>query len=188
MRLMDLQGQRSELRASSSASVSADGWRMFPSELSPKFVLDSARHRPGGGGVFLLRLVDCRSVGVPHVPDQLQPDHQRGREYTKLELERFVIVKVLIWSLLFTTFLSLFLSWSGSGLVLVQIKGSWSTKRGKDNYNPYSYGNILTNCCAALCGPLPPRSVPPSVGPNPRRHPGFIVGKGRSRLRSLFRT
>uniref|UniRef100_A0A3Q3E3J6 Palmitoyltransferase n=1 Tax=Labrus bergylta TaxID=56723 RepID=A0A3Q3E3J6_9LABR len=39
------------------------------------------------------------------------------------------------------------------------IKGSWSTKRGKDNYNPYSYGNILTNCCAALCGPLPPRSV-----------------------------
>ncbi|XP_078146182.1 LOW QUALITY PROTEIN: palmitoyltransferase ZDHHC14 [Centroberyx gerrardi] len=38
------------------------------------------------------------------------------------------------------------------------IKGSWSTKRGKDNYNPYSYGNILTNCCAALCGPLPPRS------------------------------
>uniref|UniRef100_A0A667ZCJ9 Palmitoyltransferase n=1 Tax=Myripristis murdjan TaxID=586833 RepID=A0A667ZCJ9_9TELE len=39
------------------------------------------------------------------------------------------------------------------------IKGSWSTKRGKDNYNPYSYGNILTNCCAALCGPLPPRSA-----------------------------
>eukprot|EP00064_Thunnus_orientalis_P021805 superscaffoldBa00006869_g21973 len=39
------------------------------------------------------------------------------------------------------------------------IKGSWSTKRGKDNYNPYSYGNILTNCCAALCGPLPPRSL-----------------------------
>uniref|UniRef100_A0A4W5MA05 Palmitoyltransferase n=1 Tax=Hucho hucho TaxID=62062 RepID=A0A4W5MA05_9TELE len=34
------------------------------------------------------------------------------------------------------------------------IKGSWSTKRAKDNYNPYSYGNILTNCCAALCGIL----------------------------------
>uniref|UniRef100_A0AAY4C1M8 Palmitoyltransferase n=1 Tax=Denticeps clupeoides TaxID=299321 RepID=A0AAY4C1M8_9TELE len=39
------------------------------------------------------------------------------------------------------------------------IKGSWSTKRGKDNYNPYSYGSIITNCCAALCGPLPPRWV-----------------------------
>nr|XP_020444226.1 probable palmitoyltransferase ZDHHC14 [Monopterus albus] len=39
------------------------------------------------------------------------------------------------------------------------IKGSWSTKRGKDIYNPYSYGNILTNCCAALCGPLPPSLI-----------------------------
>ncbi|XP_042177468.1 palmitoyltransferase ZDHHC14 isoform X3 [Oncorhynchus tshawytscha] len=39
------------------------------------------------------------------------------------------------------------------------IKGSWSTKRAKDNYNPYSYGNILTNCCAALCGPLPPSLI-----------------------------
>ncbi|KAM6915077.1 palmitoyltransferase ZDHHC14 [Xenentodon cancila] len=39
------------------------------------------------------------------------------------------------------------------------IKGTWSTKRGKDNYNPYSYGNILTNCCAALCGPLPPSLI-----------------------------
>uniref|UniRef100_A0A1A8FZM3 Palmitoyltransferase n=1 Tax=Nothobranchius korthausae TaxID=1143690 RepID=A0A1A8FZM3_9TELE len=39
------------------------------------------------------------------------------------------------------------------------IKGSWSTKRGKDNFNPYSYGNIVTNCCAALCGPLPPSLI-----------------------------
>ncbi|CDQ81711.1 unnamed protein product [Oncorhynchus mykiss] len=39
------------------------------------------------------------------------------------------------------------------------IKGSWSSKRGKDNYNPYSHGNIFTNCCAALCGPLPPRQA-----------------------------
>ncbi|XP_069053274.1 palmitoyltransferase ZDHHC14 isoform X4 [Lepisosteus oculatus] len=39
------------------------------------------------------------------------------------------------------------------------IKGSWSSKRGKENYNPYSYGNIFTNCCAALCGPLPPSLI-----------------------------
>ncbi|KAM3594416.1 uncharacterized protein V6R79_007537 [Siganus canaliculatus] len=39
------------------------------------------------------------------------------------------------------------------------IKGSWSSKRGKDNYNPYSYGSIFTNCCAALCGPLPPSLI-----------------------------
>ncbi|XP_012679586.1 palmitoyltransferase ZDHHC14 isoform X2 [Clupea harengus] len=39
------------------------------------------------------------------------------------------------------------------------IKGSWSSKRGKDNYNPYSHGNLFTNCCAALCGPLPPSLI-----------------------------
>lgn len=39
------------------------------------------------------------------------------------------------------------------------IKGSWSSKRGKDNSNPYSYGNILTNCCSALCGPVPPSLI-----------------------------
>ncbi|XP_004595507.1 palmitoyltransferase ZDHHC14 isoform X1 [Ochotona princeps] len=39
------------------------------------------------------------------------------------------------------------------------IKGSWSNKRGKDNYNPYSYGNIFTNCCVALCGPISPSLI-----------------------------
>ncbi|XP_030200822.1 palmitoyltransferase ZDHHC14 [Gadus morhua] len=55
------------------------------------------------------------------------------------------------------------------------IKGAWSTKRGKDNYNPYSYGSILTNCCAALCGPLPPslidrRGLIQSDDPQPLSH------------------
>ncbi|MEE6508253.1 hypothetical protein FKM82_019980 [Ascaphus truei] len=39
------------------------------------------------------------------------------------------------------------------------IKGSWSSKRGKENYNPYSYGNIVTNCCTALCGPINPSLI-----------------------------
>ncbi|XP_073528513.1 palmitoyltransferase ZDHHC14 isoform X4 [Phyllobates terribilis] len=39
------------------------------------------------------------------------------------------------------------------------IKGSWSSKRGKENYNPYSYGNIFTNCCTALCGPMNPSLI-----------------------------
>ncbi|XP_069625480.1 palmitoyltransferase ZDHHC14 isoform X2 [Ranitomeya imitator] len=39
------------------------------------------------------------------------------------------------------------------------IKGSWSSKRGKESYNPYSYGNIFTNCCAALCGPMNPSLI-----------------------------
>ncbi|MEQ2242794.1 Palmitoyltransferase zdhhc14 [Ilyodon furcidens] len=39
------------------------------------------------------------------------------------------------------------------------IKGTWSKKEGKDNHNPYSYGSVLTNCCSALCGPLPPSLI-----------------------------
>ncbi|XP_061480219.1 palmitoyltransferase ZDHHC14 isoform X4 [Rhineura floridana] len=39
------------------------------------------------------------------------------------------------------------------------IKGSWSNKRGKENFNPYSYGNIFSNCCSALCGPLSPSLI-----------------------------
>ncbi|NWI80475.1 ZDH14 palmitoyltransferase, partial [Dryoscopus gambensis] len=46
------------------------------------------------------------------------------------------------------------------------IKGSWSNKRGKENYNPYSYGNIFTNCCAALCGPLSPSLFQSPVTPS----------------------
>ncbi|KAJ3606803.1 hypothetical protein NHX12_026322 [Muraenolepis orangiensis] len=55
------------------------------------------------------------------------------------------------------------------------VKGAWSRKRGKDIHNPYSYGSILTNCCAALCGPLPPslidrRGLIQSDDPQPLSH------------------
>ncbi|XP_048116830.1 palmitoyltransferase ZDHHC18a [Alosa alosa] len=40
------------------------------------------------------------------------------------------------------------------------IKGSWSSKRGVEDYkNPYSYNNIFTNCCVVLCGPMPPSLI-----------------------------
>uniref|UniRef100_A0A8C7WMX0 Palmitoyltransferase n=1 Tax=Oryzias sinensis TaxID=183150 RepID=A0A8C7WMX0_9TELE len=40
------------------------------------------------------------------------------------------------------------------------IKGSWSGKRGaEESGNPYSYNNIITNCCVTLCGPLPPSLI-----------------------------
>ncbi|XP_035987344.1 palmitoyltransferase ZDHHC18a isoform X2 [Fundulus heteroclitus] len=40
------------------------------------------------------------------------------------------------------------------------IKGSWSSKRGaEESGNPYSYSNILTNCCVTLCGPMPPSLI-----------------------------
>ncbi|XP_078109443.1 palmitoyltransferase ZDHHC18a isoform X2 [Sander vitreus] len=40
------------------------------------------------------------------------------------------------------------------------IKGSWSSKRcAEDSGNPYSYNSIITNCCATLCGPMPPSLI-----------------------------
>lgn len=63
------------------------------------------------------------------------------------------------------------------------IKGSWSSKRGaEDSGNPYTYDNIFTNCCATLCGPmppslidrrgfLPPENIPPAVAVDMGRPP-----------------
>ncbi|XP_033095948.1 probable palmitoyltransferase ZDHHC14 isoform X1 [Anneissia japonica] len=36
------------------------------------------------------------------------------------------------------------------------IKGTWSTKRQRDNFNPFSHGNAINNCCVVLCGPMRP--------------------------------
>jgi len=39
------------------------------------------------------------------------------------------------------------------------IKGSYSSKRSSNNYNPYSAGNPFSNCALVLCGPLPPSLI-----------------------------
>ncbi|XP_037120615.1 palmitoyltransferase ZDHHC18-like isoform X2 [Syngnathus acus] len=39
------------------------------------------------------------------------------------------------------------------------IKGTWSGKRDTDVTNPYSHRNIFVNCCAVLCGPMPPSLI-----------------------------
>ncbi|XP_051892098.1 palmitoyltransferase ZDHHC18a isoform X2 [Pristis pectinata] len=39
------------------------------------------------------------------------------------------------------------------------IKGSWSSKHSEESSNPYSYNSIVTNCCAVLCGPMPPSLI-----------------------------
>ncbi|XP_050390392.2 palmitoyltransferase ZDHHC18-B isoform X2 [Patella vulgata] len=36
------------------------------------------------------------------------------------------------------------------------IKGSFTAKRGQDNFNPYSKGSIIKNCMTVLCGPTAP--------------------------------
>ena len=42
-------------------------------------------------------------------------------------------------------------------MFIFQIKGSFSAKRGQENFNPFSQGSILRNCLVVLCGPTPPR-------------------------------
>lgn len=39
------------------------------------------------------------------------------------------------------------------------IKGSFSSKRGQDVYNPYSRGSLLSNCASVLCSPEPPSMI-----------------------------
>ncbi|KAL1131403.1 hypothetical protein AAG570_011020 [Ranatra chinensis] len=39
------------------------------------------------------------------------------------------------------------------------IKGSFTSKRGQASFNPYSYGNVCSNCCHVLCGPSPPSLI-----------------------------
>ncbi|XP_011607459.2 palmitoyltransferase ZDHHC18-B isoform X3 [Takifugu rubripes] len=39
------------------------------------------------------------------------------------------------------------------------IKGSWSGKSGEGVANPYSHRSAVLNCCATLCGPMPPSLI-----------------------------
>ncbi|KAL5010783.1 hypothetical protein ScPMuIL_013088 [Solemya velum] len=39
------------------------------------------------------------------------------------------------------------------------IKGSFSSRRGQENFNPYSQGTILKNCMVVLCSPTPPSLI-----------------------------
>eukprot|EP00088_Acartia_fossae_P007529 TRINITY_DN13542_c0_g1_i1.p1 TRINITY_DN13542_c0_g1~~TRINITY_DN13542_c0_g1_i1.p1 ORF type:complete len:555 (+),score=109.76 TRINITY_DN13542_c0_g1_i1:386-2050(+) len=41
------------------------------------------------------------------------------------------------------------------------IKGSYSNKRNSNSFNPYSHGNMFSNCCVVLCGPQPPSLIDP---------------------------
>lgn len=73
-------------------------------------------------------------------------------------------VSTCVWFLVDTVWYSrgsrCLLTHSSQCPFILQIKGSWSSKRAGEEYgNPYSYNSIITNCCATLCGPMPPRSV-----------------------------
>lgn len=60
------------------------------------------------------------------------------------------------------------------------IKGSFSSKKNHDNFNPYSHGSIFKNCLGVLCGPNPPSLLDRTgvVLPDPQVHPSKDVGGG----------
>ncbi|CAG5121999.1 unnamed protein product, partial [Candidula unifasciata] len=39
------------------------------------------------------------------------------------------------------------------------IKGTFTSKRGQDNFNPFSKGSLIKNCVSVLCGPTPPSMI-----------------------------
>ncbi|XP_066990967.1 palmitoyltransferase ZDHHC9 [Anabrus simplex] len=39
------------------------------------------------------------------------------------------------------------------------IKGSFTSKRGQESFNPYSQGGVCSNCFYVLCGPTPPSLI-----------------------------
>lgn len=41
-------------------------------------------------------------------------------------------------------------------MCIKQIKGSFASRTGRPNSNPYSRGNICANYCYVLCSPRPP--------------------------------
>ncbi|CAG9771895.1 unnamed protein product [Ceutorhynchus assimilis] len=73
-----------------------------------------------------------------------------------------VIVAVIcffsVWSILglagFHTYLT-----TSNQTTNEDIKGSFTSKRGQDSFNPYSQGNVCLNCFHILCGPVAPSLI-----------------------------
>lgn len=73
-----------------------------------------------------------------------------------------VIVAVIcffsVWSILglagFHTYLT-----TSNQTTNEDIKGSFTSKRGQDSFNPYSQGNVCLNCFHILCGPFTPSLI-----------------------------
>lgn len=56
------------------------------------------------------------------------------------------------------------------------IKRSFSNKRNSSNFNPFSRGNPVSNCCVVLCGPQPPSLIDARGPVNPQSDPQATYG------------
>ncbi|KAJ8315375.1 hypothetical protein KUTeg_007525 [Tegillarca granosa] len=62
------------------------------------------------------------------------------------------------------------------------IKGTFSAKRGQENFNPFSQGSILKNCLVVLCGPTPPSLIDRRglvIPDTSQIHPGVEASTGK---------
>ncbi|TMW51118.1 hypothetical protein DOY81_003791 [Sarcophaga bullata] len=89
----------------------------------------------------------------------------------KTEPEVFQVIKKAPFTVV-VVFICFFSIWSVIGLAGFHtylttsdqttnedLKGSFSSKGGQRNLNPYSRGNICLNCCHILCGPMTPSLI-----------------------------
>ncbi|XP_037818734.1 palmitoyltransferase app isoform X1 [Lucilia sericata] len=89
----------------------------------------------------------------------------------KTEQEVFEVIKKAPFTVV-VVFICFFSIWSVIGLAGFHtylttsdqttnedLKGSFSSKGGQRNLNPYSRGNICLNCCHILCGPMTPSLI-----------------------------
>ncbi|XP_054261086.1 palmitoyltransferase ZDHHC9-like [Macrosteles quadrilineatus] len=65
------------------------------------------------------------------------------------------------------------------------IKGAFTSKRGQASFNPYSYGNVCSNCCHVLCAPSPPslidrRGVVTTEFLDSDTRPGAVIANNRT--------
>ncbi|XP_018058921.1 PREDICTED: uncharacterized protein LOC108694132 isoform X2 [Atta colombica] len=91
----------------------------------------------------------------------LTKDNKPFLEAVKLSPSSVIVGVVCffsVWSILglagFHTYLT-----SSNQTTNEDIKGSFTNRRGQDNFNPYSQGNICGNFFYVLCGPAPPSLI-----------------------------
>ncbi|XP_014670455.1 PREDICTED: palmitoyltransferase ZDHHC18-like isoform X2 [Priapulus caudatus] len=87
-----------------------------------------------------------------------QHDFLQALKQSPASIVEAIICFFSVWSVLglagFHTYLT-----TSNQTTNEDIKGSFSAKRGQDNFNPFSQGSLGGNCLAVLCAPNPPSLI-----------------------------